>query len=111
MIFNLIAITVILILGLAPMLFSIWGIHYLATHPRLYRNRSRNIQRARSSGEVQDSQFSSLRRMSLNWFDPAGYIGDTSCRFNAHSPFVRCAVNPGGPCQGCPCYETSPHLS
>ncbi|MFT0796536.1 DUF6464 family protein [Synechococcus sp. H70.1] len=32
-------------------------------------------------------------------------LGDPSCRFNAHSPLLRCAVNPSGPCQGCPHYE------
>ncbi|PSO50829.1 MAG: hypothetical protein BRC40_10965 [Cyanobacteria bacterium QH_8_48_120] len=32
-------------------------------------------------------------------------IGDASCRFNANSEIIRCAVNPEGPCQGCRFYE------
>ncbi len=32
-------------------------------------------------------------------------IGDVSCRFNARSEILRCAVNPEGPCQGCRGYE------
>lgn len=32
-------------------------------------------------------------------------IGDASCRFNAHSEIIRCAVNPGGPCSSCYHYE------
>jgi len=28
-------------------------------------------------------------------------IGDASCRWNAHSPLLRCAVNPNGPCENC----------
>ncbi|WP_019501708.1 DUF6464 family protein [Pseudanabaena sp. PCC 6802] len=32
-------------------------------------------------------------------------IGDFSCRFNARSAHVRCAVNPSGPCQSCRHYE------
>jgi Family of unknown function (DUF6464) len=32
-------------------------------------------------------------------------IGDGSCRYNARSELVRCAVNPPGPCQGCQFYE------
>ncbi len=32
-------------------------------------------------------------------------IGDRSCRFNAQSPLLRCAVNPCGPCQGCADYQ------
>lgn len=35
-----------------------------------------------------------------------GYLlGDLSCRFNAKSAHIRCAVNPSGPCQECPYYE------
>lgn len=33
------------------------------------------------------------------------FIGDPSCRYNAHSPYIRCAVNPEGPCKSCPHYE------
>ena len=34
------------------------------------------------------------------------YIGDFTCRFNARSPQIRCAVNPTGPCHDCPFYES-----
>lgn len=34
-----------------------------------------------------------------------GCVGDPTCRYNAHSPELRCAVNPYGPCEGCPHYE------
>jgi hypothetical protein len=38
----------------------------------------------------------------------AGYvIGNLSCRFNARSPQLRCAVNPSGPCAGCRFYEST----
>ena len=33
------------------------------------------------------------------------FIGDTSCVNNAHSPYIRCAVNPDGPCDGCIHYQ------
>lgn len=32
-------------------------------------------------------------------------IGDATCRFNAHSELLRCAVHPEGPCAGCRTYE------
>lgn len=32
-------------------------------------------------------------------------IGDASCRFNARSEIIRCAVNPLGPCESCRYYE------
>ena len=34
-------------------------------------------------------------------------VGDASCRFNARSEIIRCAVNPPGPCHNCRYYETS----
>ena len=33
------------------------------------------------------------------------FIGDTTCINNAHSPYIRCAVNPEGPCNECSHYE------
>lgn len=36
-----------------------------------------------------------------------GYlVGDFTCRFNARSSYLRCAVNPSGPCKECPFYES-----
>lgn len=32
-------------------------------------------------------------------------IGDISCKFNGRSPFIRCAVNPTGPCADCRFYQ------
>ncbi|OLP19893.1 hypothetical protein BST81_03090 [Leptolyngbya sp. 'hensonii'] len=32
-------------------------------------------------------------------------IGDATCRFNARSEILRCAVHPEGPCSGCRHYE------
>jgi Family of unknown function (DUF6464) len=34
-------------------------------------------------------------------------IGDLSCRNNAHSGHLRCAINPLGPCETCRFYEPS----
>jgi len=33
------------------------------------------------------------------------YVGDITCKFNARSPYLRCAVNPEGPCVGCSHYQ------
>jgi hypothetical protein len=32
-------------------------------------------------------------------------VGDASCRFNARSELLRCALNPTGPCAGCRHYQ------
>ena len=34
------------------------------------------------------------------------FIGDTSCANNAQSPYIRCAINPEGPCDGCFHFES-----
>jgi hypothetical protein len=40
------------------------------------------------------------------YLEGVGYlIGDISCKYNARSGYIRCAVNPEGPCQGCRYYE------
>jgi Family of unknown function (DUF6464) len=36
------------------------------------------------------------------YIEGVGYIiGDVSCKYNARSPYMRCAVNPSGLCEGC----------
>jgi hypothetical protein len=35
------------------------------------------------------------------WWGNGWVIGDPSCRFNARSPLLRCAVLPEGPCERC----------
>ena len=37
------------------------------------------------------------------------FIGDTTCINNAHSPYIRCAINPDGPCDQCTHYEKHQH--
>jgi hypothetical protein len=37
--------------------------------------------------------------------DASRIIGDTSCKYNAHSKVLRCTVNPHGPCEGCDHFE------
>lgn len=37
-----------------------------------------------------------------HYIEGVGYIiGDLSCQYNACSPYIRCAVNPSGLCDGC----------
>jgi Family of unknown function (DUF6464) len=37
-----------------------------------------------------------------------GWIGSLSCEHNARSPYLRCAINPCGPCDGCPNFTPLP---
>lgn len=41
------------------------------------------------------------------YVEGVGYMfGDLTCRYNARSPYLRCAINPCGPCKECPHYES-----
>lgn len=92
-----------------PALFSLWMIRRskARTQARLrqavtFTPRAR-IQRhyATSNSSLPETQ-----RNDRYYLEGVGYlIGDISCRFNARSGHIRCAVNPNGPCQDCRHYE------
>ena len=65
------------------------------------RIRALNNYRRRLDREFFPVSFDSLERYG-------DYIGDISCRNNAKSPYLRCAINPSGPCEDCPNYEERP---
>ncbi len=70
------------------------------TQARLRAAMSDRIDRA---ALVIGSRFPSDRR----YIEGLGYqIGDITCRYNARSGYIRCAVNPLGPCSQCPHYES-----
>lgn len=48
---------------------------------------------------------SAKRPDDLNLVNGQWMIGDATCRYNARSELVRCAVNPSGPCTNCRSYE------
>lgn len=39
------------------------------------------------------------------WSNGQWLIGDPTCRYNARSAILRCAVNPADPCDRCPAYS------
>jgi hypothetical protein len=39
--------------------------------------------------------------------DDRWVIGNITCRYNAQSELIRCAVNPSGPCEGCRFFESA----
>ncbi|MEM7595013.1 MAG: DUF6464 family protein [Cyanobacteria bacterium P01_A01_bin.83] len=65
------------------------------------RNHRRAYEHNRNSSSVRER-----RRPATKYF-----IGDTSCVNNAHSPYIRCAINPEGPCDECVHYEKHPNRS
>jgi hypothetical protein len=92
----------VIIVGFLPSLFSLWLIR--KTHLRMrtqLRQASMNFSGTRGRQNI-------IRPMEGDryYIEGVGYlIGDISCKFNARSGYIRCAVNPCGPCQGCRYYE------
>ncbi len=91
----MIRITIVFILALLPSLLSLWMIE--KSKQRL-NNRLRRIRNTQRYDAV---LMSDLRLHPEN----PGYVGDKSCRFNALSPYLRCAINPDGPCENCRYYD------
>lgn len=91
----------VIALGFLPSLFSLWVIR--KTH---LRTRGRIRQAAMNSPMVRVRQNTRPVEGDRYYLEGVGYlIGDISCKFNARSGYIRCAVNPDGPCNACRHYE------
>ncbi|MEM9007987.1 MAG: DUF6464 family protein [Cyanobacteria bacterium P01_F01_bin.86] len=49
--------------------------------------------------------FGNTRVDGVIWPPETNLIGKMDCRHNARSPFLRCAINPLGPCEDCHDFE------
>ena len=90
----------ILSLGISPFLVYLW-----------FRREweSRALQEIQTVGST--VAFTRWRQPDLppdaEYIEGVGYlIGDITCRYNARSSYIRCAVNPEGPCKDCRFYES-----
>ncbi len=91
----------VIAVGFLPSLISLWVIR--KTHAR---SRLRLRQTAMNFPGVQGRQNVRSVEGDRYYLEGVGYlIGDISCKFNARSGYMRCAVNPDGPCNGCRHYE------
>ncbi|NJL42133.1 MAG: hypothetical protein HC881_22590 [Leptolyngbyaceae cyanobacterium SL_7_1] len=91
-------VALIIFLGLSPALVSFWMMQ------RVQAQTQARLQRTTHSVSIRRTPLA--RGIEYQYVDGIGYmIGDLSCRFNARSNYIRCAVNPYGPCQNCPFYE------
>jgi hypothetical protein len=89
----------VFVLGLTPPVLSLWMMQ-----------RAKERARARLREAMQAPVVRVLQRHQLPsdhyYLEGVGYlIGDITCRFNAQSSYIRCAVNPCGPCEQCHYYE------
>jgi hypothetical protein len=91
----------VITIGFLPSLISLWVIR--KTH-LWARNRVR--QTAINYSAVRLQQTIIPLEGDRYYLEGVGYlVGDISCKFNAQSGYIRCAVNPSGPCQSCRHYE------
>jgi hypothetical protein len=101
-------LTPLVILGLAllPPLISIWGAKRCQRVARLRLQAAARATRYRMlSMETRPSQPEQYHLLGVG-----DLVGDISCRYNARSPHLRCAINPSGPCGTCYHYEAIEHV-
>ncbi len=86
--------------------------HYLDLQGKTYAVLERRHRYQLQSGHYRLQKIaiyvqSAQRPIDTSLINGRWIIGDTTCRYNAFSEIIRCAVNPQGPCDGCRYYETS----
>ncbi|MGB7712881.1 MAG: DUF6464 family protein [Microcoleus sp.] len=94
-------LTAILIffIGLTPWLLSLWVMRNSTTETRERIAAARLAVANRPWG----TQVQTGDRTYIQGF---GYsIGDLTCEYNARSNYLRCAINPDGPCKDCLHYK------
>jgi len=95
-------IIIILLLGIAPPILSLWILHRAQA-------KYREIVQVNSAAIAIPIalRLKALPPADMTCIDGFGYvIGKVSCKYNARSPYMRCAVNPSGPCQDCRHYDS-----
>lgn len=98
----------LLFIGFLPSLWSLW---VLGKNQQRTSARRRQVTLNYSQIEsyirpVPDDCAEHIDEGDRYYLEGVGYlIGDISCKFNARSGYVRCAVNPSGLCQNCRHYE------
>ncbi|NMF83753.1 DUF6464 family protein [Nodosilinea sp. P-1105] len=96
----MLVILLIFVVGLTPAIISAW------LSVRADRLEKRGEPQAMTSPlgqgllKIMDHQDD-----DMHYVDGMGFmIGDITCDLNARSAYLRCAVNPMGPCDGCSAY-------
>ena len=89
----------VFVLGLTPSVISVWMMR-----------RAKERAQARLRAAMQASAARAIQRNQIPpdqyYLEGVGYlIGDMTCQFNACSAYIRCAVNPSGPCEECHHYQ------
>lgn len=93
-------ILLIFLIGITPWIVSLWILHKFKA-----RTRERLISIRLAVNYTGIPTISN--QPEQQYIEGVGYIiGDLSCKFNARSPLIRCAVNPLGLCKDCSDYQS-----
>jgi len=98
-------------IGLMPPLLSLWMMRRSEAQTQAKLRQAMAATRVRTqryaSPQPSNAALGGLTVSDRYYLEGVGYlIGDITCQFNARSGYLRCAVNPQGPCQGCRDYES-----
>jgi Family of unknown function (DUF6464) len=99
----------IIAIGFLPFLFSLWMIYKAKRKTRTrIRQVNNNFSRIQRLGYLQVPANNTHTGIpDQSYIEGVGYmIGDISCQYNARSGYIRCAINPSGPCDSCQYYES-----
>ncbi|MCU0546962.1 MAG: DUF6464 family protein [Oscillatoriaceae cyanobacterium Prado104] len=89
----------VLFLGLTPWLLSFWVMRKAQAQAR---ERIAAVTLAVRAIPLQTEGMPADR----TYIEGVGYlVGDITCEYNARSSYIRCAVNPSGPCKDCSHYK------
>lgn len=95
----MVVILLIFVIGLTPAIVSAW----------LSARADRN-EKCGDAAMMPTTMGQSMLKLldsntDMQYVEGMGYmIGDITCNLNARSPYLRCAMNPMGPCDGCSAY-------
>ncbi|NJM19192.1 MAG: hypothetical protein HC836_06880 [Richelia sp. RM2_1_2] len=106
----------VIAIGFLPSLFSLWLMrkNKARTRTLLQRAAVTSFPRyPRSQNSTIDHRVQHNCTQSDRYYlQGVGYlVGDISCEYNARSGYLRCAVNPTGPCDGCRFYQERKEVS
>ncbi len=99
-------ILLVVAIGFLPSLFSLWLMRKSRARTRMHLRGARITTFPRQLRSQNHNHNHRIYNPDRYYLEGVGYlVGDISCEYNARSGYLRCAVNPSGPCDGCRFYE------
>ncbi|MDJ1184196.1 DUF6464 family protein [Roseofilum casamattae] len=94
-------------IGMIPPALSLWMMRKVEIQCQQRQEQLLQAHRRRPLRSPRERLLADLPTDSSRTIELSATIGDTTCQYNARSPYLRCAINPMGPCEQCCHYEAS----